>query len=88
MQETRLPSLGQGDPLEKGLATHSSVLTWEISGTEDPGDYSTCKELDMTQRLNNNNKSPSRPQYPPCTPHPLQGTPVPRHFLSLQDMPS
>ena len=86
MQETRVPSLGQGDPLEKGMATHSSILTWEISQTEEPGDYSPCKESDTTQRLNNN-KSPSRPHHPPCTPHPLQGPPAPRHFLSLQDMP-
>ena len=30
-------SLGQEDPLEKGMATHSSVLTWEIPWTEEPG---------------------------------------------------
>ena len=37
MQETRVPSLGQEDPLEKGMATHSSVLAWEIPKTEEPG---------------------------------------------------
>ena len=37
MQETRVPSLGQEDPLEKGMATHSSVLTWEIPRREEPG---------------------------------------------------
>ena len=37
MQETWVQSLGQGDPLEQGLATHSSILAWEISGTEEPG---------------------------------------------------
>ena len=31
VQETRVQSLGQKDPLEKGIATHSSVLAWEIS---------------------------------------------------------
>ena len=31
MQETRVQSLGQEDPLEKGLATHSSILAWKIS---------------------------------------------------------
>ena len=31
MQETRVQSLGQEDPLEKGMATHSSVLAWEAS---------------------------------------------------------
>ena len=37
MQETRVQSLGQEDPLEKGMATHSSVLAWEIPWTEEPG---------------------------------------------------
>ena len=36
MQETRIPSLGQEDPLEKEKATHSSILTWEMLWTEDP----------------------------------------------------
>ena len=31
----QVPSLGQGDPLEEGLATHSSILAWRIPGTED-----------------------------------------------------
>ena len=37
MQETQVQSLGQADPLEKGMATHSSILAWEIPWTEDPG---------------------------------------------------
>ena len=37
MQETRVPSLGQEDPLEKGLATHSSILAWRSPWTEEPG---------------------------------------------------
>ena len=37
MQETRVQSLGQEDPLEKRMATHSSVLAWEIPWTEEPG---------------------------------------------------
>ena len=36
MQETQVQSLGQEDPLEKGMATHSSILAWEILWTEDP----------------------------------------------------
>ena len=36
-QETRIPSLGQGDPLEKEMATHSSILAWTIPWTEEPG---------------------------------------------------
>ena len=37
MQETRFWSLGQEDPLEKGMATHSSILAWRIPWTEEPG---------------------------------------------------
>ena len=37
MQETQVSSLGQEDPLEKGMTTHSSVLAWRIPWTEDPG---------------------------------------------------
>ena len=37
MQETRFRSLGQEDPLEEGMATHSSILAWRISWTEEPG---------------------------------------------------
>ena len=37
MQETRVQSLGREDPLEKGTATHSSILAWEIPWTEQPG---------------------------------------------------
>ena len=37
MQETQVQSLGREDPLEKGLATHSSILAWEIPWTEKPG---------------------------------------------------
>ena len=37
MQETHVLSLGQEDPLEKEIATHSSFLAWEIPRTEKPG---------------------------------------------------
>ena len=37
MQETQVQSLGQEDPLEKGMATHSSILAWRIPWTEDLG---------------------------------------------------
>ena len=37
MQETQVQSLDGEDPLEKGMASHSSTLTWEISWTEEPG---------------------------------------------------
>ena len=37
IQETQLRSLGQEDPLEKEMATNSSILAWEIPWTEEPG---------------------------------------------------
>ena len=37
MQEIRVQSLGQEDPLEKEMAIHSSILAWRISWTEEPG---------------------------------------------------
>ena len=40
MQETWLQCLGQEDPLEKVMATHSSILAWRIPWTEKPGSYS------------------------------------------------
>ena len=51
MQETQAPHLGWVDPLEKEIATHSSILAWEIPWTEDPGRLQSTevtKELDMT----------------------------------------
>ena len=36
MQETRVQFLGWEDPLEKGMATHSSILAWKIPRTEEP----------------------------------------------------
>ena len=49
-QETWVQSLGKEDPLEKGMATHSSILAWRIPWTEDPG-YSPWghKESDTTE---------------------------------------
>ena len=37
MQEMQVPSLGWEDPLEAGMATHSSILAWRIPWTEEPG---------------------------------------------------
>ena len=37
MWEIWVPSLGGEDPLEKGIVTHSSILAWNIPGTEEPG---------------------------------------------------
>ena len=53
MQETRVLSSGWEDPLEKGMATHSSILAWRIPWTEEPGGLWSrgYKELDMTEQL-------------------------------------
>ena len=52
--ETQVRSLSQEAPLEKGMATHSSILTWRIPWTEEPGRlYSSWgpKESDRTEQL-------------------------------------
>ena len=53
IQKTQVQSLGGEGPLEKGMATHSSVLTWKIPWTEESGSYSPWghKELDKTEQL-------------------------------------
>ena len=43
MQGTQVQSLGQEDPLEKEMATHSSSLAWEIPWTEEPGGLHSMK---------------------------------------------
>ena len=50
VQETWVPSLDQEDPLEKGMATHSSILAWRIPWAEEPGGLWTMgsQESDTT----------------------------------------
>ena len=51
MQETQVRFLGWEDPQEKEMATHSSILAWEIPWTEKPGELQSMgsqKELDTT----------------------------------------
>ena len=55
MQETQVQSLGWEDPLEKKMATHSSILAWEIPWTEEPAAGNSPwghKQLDTTEQLN------------------------------------
>ena len=56
MWETRVRSLGQEDPLEKEMATHSSTSAWKIHGWRGLVGYSPwgCKESDTTERLHSN----------------------------------
>ena len=53
MQETWVLSLGQEDPMEKEMATHSSILAWIIPWTEEPAGLQSTgrKESDTTERL-------------------------------------
>ena len=50
MQETQVQFLGQEDPLEKEMATHSRILAWRSPWTEEPGRLRSMgsQELDMT----------------------------------------
>ena len=52
-QETQVQSLGQEDPLEKEMATHSSILAWQFHGQKSLAGYSPGdrKELDMTESV-------------------------------------
>ena len=74
MQETQVRSLGWEDPLEKEMATHSSILAWRIPWTEEPG-YSPrgCKESDTTERLHFEDVEVGSALHPP--------THVPTSFL-------
>ena len=51
MQETQVRSLGWEDPLEKEMATHSNILAWGISWTEEPGGLQSIgsQESDMAE---------------------------------------
>ena len=51
VQERQVQSLGQEDPLEKGMASHSSILAWRILWTEKAGGLQSwdCKELDLAE---------------------------------------
>ena len=49
IQETQAQSLGQRDPLEKEMATHSSILAWRIPWTEEPGGLSSMGLQNQTQ---------------------------------------
>ena len=52
MQEMRVQSLGQEDSLEKEMATHSSILAWEIQWTEEPGRLQSMGSQSQTQLRN------------------------------------
>ena len=49
MRETQVRSLGQEDPLEKGIATHSNILAWRIPWTEELGGLQSMGSQSPTQ---------------------------------------
>ena len=51
MQETRVRSLGSEDPLEKEMATHSSIFAWEVPWTEEPGRLQSTGSLSVRHDL-------------------------------------
>ena len=53
MQETQVWSLGQEDPLEKEMATYSTILTWEIPWTEEPGGLQSMGSQKSWKQLSN-----------------------------------
>ena len=57
VQETQVQSLDQEDPLQKEMATHSSIFAWEIPWTEEPGRATVhgMAKSDTTEQLNNKN---------------------------------
>ena len=48
MQEIQVQSLGQEDPLEKGMVIHSSILAWRIQWTEEPGGLQSMRSQSQT----------------------------------------
>ena len=60
MQETEVQSLGQEDPLEEGMATHSSILAWRIPWTEEPSGLQSMgsqkSQTQLSDLMANNNK--------------------------------
>ena len=65
MQETQVWSLGQEDPPEKGMATHSSILAWRISWTEEPDGLQSMgsKRVKHNGATNTHSLSLSLPNY-------------------------
>ena len=52
IQDTQFQPLGQKDPLEKDMATHSSILAWEIPWTEEPGGLQSMESQKSRAPLN------------------------------------
>ena len=69
MQETEVQSLGQKDPLEKGMAAHSSILAWRVPWTEEPGGLQSMG----SQRVGHDWATNTFERYEPLLRSPLRG---------------
>ena len=67
-------SLGQEDPLEEGMRTHSSVPAWRIPGTEEPGELQSIRSDQISHSVVSDSLQPHELQHarPPC-PSPTPG---------------
>ena len=85
MWKTRVQSLGQKDLLEKGMATHSSILAWRIPWTEESGGLQSmgCKESDTTEWLT----LPLLASPIQLLPTPLPPVSIPKPIPALQHSP-
>ena len=59
VQETEVRPLGQEDPLEKGMATHSTILAWRIPWTEEPDGLQSMESQSQTRLSNKHSLIPS-----------------------------
>ena len=63
IQGTPVQSLGRENSMEEGMATHSSILTWEIPWTEEPGRLQSMGSQGVGQDWATNNSHPSTPKW-------------------------
>ena len=77
MQEMQVRFLGREDPLEKEMATHSSILAWRLPWTEEPGGLQSMvsQESDTTERLNHHKRRGGSRQLPSLASHGAQDLP-------------
>ena len=64
LQESQIQSLGQEDPLEEDIATHSSILAWRIPWTEDPGGLQSTGSQKSRTRLSDEHPGNYLPEGP------------------------
>ena len=68
MQETQIQTLGWEDLLEKGMATHSSILAWQIPWTEEPGELQSIASQKSGHDFLTKQQQPLSVLFPPFPP--------------------